>query len=243
MTPAEIVKDATGRPFRDEDGNPSPLKLRPPLSESEIEGFAATLPCPLPAKIHDLLRLCRGFDEGPVDVVDFTGEDCSLGLEGVFPHGVSIAGDGYGNFWVVDLLPSSRDWGPIYYACHDAPVILYQSPDLEHFLTELFKLVTPPHGGLVDDVHEDRLFDVWRRNPGVKEQAECLSSPDERIRAFAAQLDPSFQIIDLRDAAVGFGFSWGRYGPRTEVRRFGEERIFAYQKRAGLLSRLLRRSG
>lgn len=24
------------------------------------------------------------------------------------------------------------------------------------------------------------------------------------------------------------GFSWGRHGPRTEVRRHGDERVFAY---------------
>jgi hypothetical protein len=27
---------------------------------------------------------------------------------------------------------------------------------------------------------------------------------------------------------VGMGFSWGRYGPKTEVRRHGDERVFAY---------------
>jgi hypothetical protein len=25
----------------------------------------------------------------------------------------------------------------------------------------------PPHESLVDDVHEDRLYHVWRMNPGV----------------------------------------------------------------------------
>jgi hypothetical protein len=31
----------------------------------------------------------------------------------------------------------------------------------------------------------------------------------------------------LRGSSVGTGFSWGRYGQRTEVRRHGHERIFA----------------
>jgi hypothetical protein len=40
---------------------------------------------------------------------------------------------------------------------------------------------------------------------------------------------------------VGMGFSWGRYGLRTDVRRQGHERLFAYaplEKQPGLLRRL-----
>jgi hypothetical protein len=155
-----------------------------------------------------------------------------------FPHGIPIAGDGFGNYWIVDLFPQSTSWGPIYYWCHDAPVVLYQSPSLEHFLTELFKLSEPPYKSLIDDVHEDRLFQVWNENPGVMSQEECLRSHDHELQAFAEQLDPSFQIIDLRNAQVGFGFSWGRYGPRTVIRRHGSIPIFAYQRRQGLLARL-----
>lgn len=39
------------------------------------------------------------------------------------------------------------------------------------------------------------------------------------------------------------GVSWGRFGPRTELRRHGYERLFAYappEKKPGLLSRLVR---
>ena len=238
MTPTEVIRDATGRPLSDEDGNPLVLKLRPALADAEIEAFAKQLPCPLPAEIRELLAYCTGFDEGPVDLVDFTGRDCSFEYPDALPHGHPIAGDGFGNFWVVDLSPSSTQWGPIYFACHDAPVILYQSPTLEHFLVELFRFSQPPYASLVDDVHEDRLFQVWRKNPGVLPQQECLKSEDPGIRQFARELDATFQIIDLRNAEVGFGFSWGRYGPKTVVRRFGTVPIFAYQKPPSLLRRI-----
>jgi hypothetical protein len=39
------------------------------------------------------------------------------------------------------------------------------------------------------------------------------------------------------------GVSWGRFGPRTELRRHGYERLFAHappEKKPGLLSRLFR---
>ena len=90
-------------------------------------------------------------------------------LETLLPSGLPIAADGYGNFWVVDLTPDSTEFGPIFYACHDAPIILYQSDSLADFLTELFKMCSPPHESLIDDVHEDRLYHVWRTNPGGAE--------------------------------------------------------------------------
>lgn len=101
----------------------------------------------------------------------------------------------------------------------------------------------PPHASLVDDVHEDRLFNVWGKNPGVLDRATALASGDETLRSFAAALDEPFSFVDLRAAPVGMGFSWGRHGPRTQVRRHGHELLFAYappEKQAGGLRRLLR---
>jgi hypothetical protein len=98
----------------------------------------------------------------------------------------------------------------------------------------------PPHASAVDDVHEDRLFNVWRDNPGTLEHSAALAS-DEHLSAFAAELDDRFTFVDLRSPSIGMGFSWGRYGPRTDVRRHGHERLFAYappDKRPGLLRRL-----
>ena len=68
-----------------------------------------------------------------------------------------------------------------------------------------------------------------------------MPSPDPDIRAFAAGLDAGFEVIDLRDARIGMGFSWGRYGPNTEVKRFGSQPVFAYRKpeKTNVLSRLL----
>lgn len=240
MSLVEILRDAKSRPLVSEDGEPVRMELFAGLEDRDIDRFAAGLPCPLPGEIRELLRFSRGFSGLAADPVDFTGGDHLFEMPEVFPHALPIAADGYGNYWVVDLFPDSESWGPIYFACHDPAVVLLQSPTLEHFLTELVRMETSPYRSLVDDVHEDRLFEVWRRNPGVREQVECLSSTDPVIAGFARELDDSFQLIDLRDAGIGFGFSWGRYGPRTVVRRYGALPVFAYQKK-GLLRRLLGR--
>jgi hypothetical protein len=121
--------------------------------------------------------------------------------------------------------------------------MLLQAATVLQFVSEVFKMYIPPHKSLIDDVHEDRLFNVWRKNPGVIAYANAVASPDPDIHAFAAGLYESFDVIDLRDAQIGMGFSWGRYGPKTEVKRFGSKPIFAYRRpeKTSLLSRLLGR--
>jgi hypothetical protein len=110
-------------------------------------------------------------------------------------------------------------------------------------LSELFRMFEPPHQSLIDDVHEDRLAHVWRTNPGVLSYEQCLASEDPILSAFGRELGDSFQIIDLRLAKPGDGFSWGRYGPRTQIKRFGRHAVFAYEKPKSVISRLFGRAG
>lgn len=242
MTPLETIRRARDETLIDEDGHVVTLELLPGLSRTELREFADRVPCPVPAEITQLLGACRGI-EGTIEQVDFTGRELMFELGSAFPNGLPIATDGFGNFWVVDLHPHSTRWGPIYFVCHDAPVILYQADSLEQFLRELFRMFEPPHQSLIDDVHEDRLARVWRTNPGVLSLEQCLRSGDPVLSAFARELDERFQVIDLRRARPGDGFSWGRYGPRTRIERFGTHAVFAYQKPEGIISRLLGRAG
>ena len=239
----EIIRQAQADTLIDEDGQVVTLELLPGLTRAELLEFARQVPCTVPPEIAELLSACRGF-YGTIEQVDFSGIDLGFAFEEVFPFGLAIAADGFGNFWVVDLHPHTVKWGPIYFACHDAPVILYQADTLEGFLSELFRMFKPPHQSLVDDVHEDRLAYVWQRNPGVLSYEQCLQSDDPILSNFARELDESFQVVDLRQAEPGDGFSWGRYGPRTVVKRFGTHAVFAYQKKPkGLISRLFGDTG
>ena len=242
MTPLEIIRRAQADTLIDEDGNVVTLELLPGLSDPELQDFAGRVPCRVPPEITELLGACSGF-YGTLEQIDFTGRDLGIAFEEVFPYGLPIAADGYGNFWVVDLLPTTTTWGPIYFACHDAPVILYQADSLEQFLGELFRMFEPPHQSLIDDVHEDRLAQVWRTNPGVLSYEQCLQSEDPVLSAFAHELDESFQMIDLRRARPGDGFSWGRYGSKTLNKRFGTHPVFAYHKPKSIISRFFGGAG
>jgi cell wall assembly regulator SMI1 len=216
------------------------LAPEPGLAQAEIDELAAELGVPLPRELRDLLAHTAGLDGSELETIDFTGRTLSFGGEELFPFGLAFAHDGYGNHWVLDLTPEDTETARVFFACHDAPVVLYQSPDLGHFLRETFRMSIPPHESLVDDVHEDRLFRVWRENPGTLDHAAALAG-DPALREFAAGLDESWTFVDLRSPEVGMGFSWGRHGPRTELRRHGYELLFAYappEQKPGLLKRL-----
>lgn len=243
MNAIEHIKAAQQAKLVDEDGNPVALELSPPLTAEAIGVLQERVGQPLPAELRTLLAFCSGIS-GPLEGIDFTGATMSFAQEEIFPNGLPIAADGFGNFWVLDITPQTAEVAPVFFACHDAPVILFQSADLASFLSEAFRMDAPPHQSLIDDVHEDRLFGVWQRNPGVIDQPTACNSSDPVVRAFASALPERFQIIDLRSVDAGMGFSWGRYGPDTEIRRHGYERLFAYAKPPtpkGFLSKLLGR--
>ncbi len=223
--------------LQDEDENPIVLKLLPPLSEEELQKLQASLPCPIPAEAEELFRYCRGFD-GILESLDFSGLSNGFGLEEIFPHPIPIAHDGFGNYWIVDLTKESTTWGPIYFACHDAPVIVFQTNNLAHFISEVLRLGSPPWKSEIDEVHERHMSRIWKENLGMMSHEQCLQSGDNDLIEFAKTLGPSFLYIDLRNAQTGDGFSWGRYGPRTVNRRYGEKPIFAYEVRPRFLQRL-----
>jgi len=241
MDPIEEITRAQATDLVDEDGDEVEIALDLGLASDGIEALEDEIGVALPGELRDLLSYTTGID-GVLGSVDFTGRGFDVEIAEIFPWGLPIAGDGFGNFWVVDLTPDRREVAPVFFGCHDPPVILLQSPSVGHFLHEMFKAYVPPHASLVNDVHADRVFDVWQENPGVLERADALTSGDRALRDFAATLDDDFAIVDLRSAEIGMGLSWGRYGPRTELRRHGHELLFAYrrpQRRGGRLRRLL----
>ena len=68
---------------------------------------------------------------------------------------------------------------------------------------------------------------IWRTNPHLQTAASLLESTDAVAQAFAMSLPPQALVIDLRHPQFGQGFSWGRFGPKTRIRRAGEDRIWA----------------
>ena len=214
----------------------------PGLDAAAIDAVELRLGAPLPSDLRTLLRECRGIG-GLEWEIDFTGS-LSFEMDHVFPHGLPIVGDGAGNFWVVDCTAAAESEAAIFFACHDPPVMLWQCRGLATFLRELRRKFVSPEPSLLDDVYEDRLHRVWATNPGILSRSAALNASDDTLRVFATSLIDEWSIFDVRAAAPGMGFSWGRHGPRTRVRRHGETRVFACaapEPRPGFLSRLFGR--
>jgi hypothetical protein len=125
------------------------VELRPPLAESAIGELAEEVGAPLPAELRELLGVTAGTDE-PVEL-DFTGQSLSFGDEDIFPACHPFAGDGSGNHWVLDLTSASTERAAVFFACHDPPVVVYEAPDLAHFLRDVLA-----RGALADDAHAQR---------------------------------------------------------------------------------------
>jgi cell wall assembly regulator SMI1 len=237
---ADTLRQLAGVRLVDEDGNQEILELLPPATEAEIQQAEAALPGPLPAEIRDALRVSKGLANGPLEtfsLVDLEG----FGLDEAFPHPHSIAHDGFGNYWILDLLPDSGVWGPVFFACHDPPVIAYQAPTIEEFLRDAVAMWQGGPRSPVDVVHEDVVNRIWRENPDLLTPEAAAASADPTLRGFAASLPPTALIADLRQARVGQGFSWGRYGPKTGLLRAGRERIWAMvppERKPGFFGRL-----
>jgi cell wall assembly regulator SMI1 len=223
---ADAFRALAGLRLTDKDGHAHVLELLPPATEEQLRTLEAGLPAPLPDEIRAALRVTAGLANGPLEsfsLLDLEG----FGLDEAFPHPYSIAHDGFGNYWILDLLPGDTAWGPVFYACHDPPVIACQSASIEVFLQEVVALWQPGRRSAIDRMHEDDVHRIWRDHPGLLTPVEARGRGDPVLAAFGATLPATARIADLRGARPGQGFAWGRFGPRTEVRRAGRERIWA----------------
>ena len=223
------IRAAQARTLVNEDGDEVPLDLGPPATEDEIAALEQRVGGSLPRELREVLAVTRSL-EGPLDVIDFLGVSGGMEVPGM-PAALELAGDGFGNFWVGDPTPESPEFLPVFFACHDPPVILFQSPSLGDFLREVFRQLTPPHESLIDVVHDDRTFDVWGSDHGALAYEDAVAAGGE-LESFARALDHrEYLIHDLRHATPGEGFAWGRAGPHAEVHRHGHQRIFAVDQR------------
>jgi hypothetical protein len=229
MSAADLFKQAHERHWLDEKGNSHPYNLLPPATAAQLSDATKTAERELPAELAALLAFSTGIAEftPPVESVDFTG---ALEFESrdLFPHGLPIAADGFGNFWVLDIVPG--DDACVFFACHDPPVIVVQSSSLSEFIQQLLAHGSNPADSEIGKIHDTLSGQIWSDNPGVMSRQQALDG-DESLRAFASDLDDSYLFIDLRKTLTGQGLSWGRYGAGTIVKRHGLERLFAYQQR------------
>jgi len=240
---ADTLKAIAGQRLVDTDGDVTHLELLPPATEQQIRELEAKLPGPLPDEIRAALAVTTGFANSPLEsfaLLDLEG----FGLGEAFPHPYSIAHDGFGNYWILDVLPDATEWGPVFYACHDPAVIAYQAPSIEQFVKDVVAMAPDDTRSPINRVHETVVHTLWRDHAALITQAAAAASSDPTLRDFAECLTPDAVIADLRDPRPGSGFAWGMFGPRTDIQRFGTHRMWALTRppdKPGFFSRLFGR--
>jgi len=230
MTALEQLKAILNNRYETEDGDEYQVVLKEGLNSQEIDNLAKQLPLGhIPGDIKELLKFASGFEFSLIDEVTFDAVG-QFAFENVFPHSVQLAGDGFGNFWILDV-DNKGNWGNVFYVCHDPAVIVKHSEDLAEFIKhvdEFGRLGSQSH---LDIVHEKTVLNIWSNKNGFIELAQARSSSDTTLKNFATRLPDNYVVADLRNKSNGEGFAWGQFGSTIdETIRHETELIWGFEK-------------
>lgn len=225
MTPKEYIQSIQHKTFHFEDGEAYKLDFEPPLSQKEIDEFKSKHN--INSEIEDLLRFTSGFTFfAGVDELKLKGIE-DFGYDGIFKNPLVLAGDGAGNFWVVDT-ESKESWNRVYFICHDpnAWIIFANS------FTEFLKNVIECKGIGKDDKVYEKCFEAYKSQK-LFQCGSFESKNDKILSEFVKDLDTTFWIADLRKAKVGDGFSLRKVVPRMnfgKIIRHESGNLWAFEK-------------
>ncbi|TDX02328.1 SMI1/KNR4 family protein [Dinghuibacter silviterrae] len=237
MTPLEQLKALLNERYVTEDENEYQVVLSEGLTDEQIDRLAAQLPqSRIPPDIRELLQFAAGFEFDPVEQVTFDGVG-QFGLENIFPHSVQLAGDGYGNFWILDV-DKEGEWGNVFFVGHDPAVVVKQSENLTEFIQHLDEFGKKGPASNLDRVHEEICPRIFHKEDGFIDVVPARASGDPVLKAFATGLPDHFVIADLRGKPNHSGFAWGKYGPHIEhAVRHEHELLWGFEKKGGIFKR------
>jgi len=240
MKPLEKLKSILGHEYESEDGELYKVNLLSGMSEQEIDEFKKLLPDNfLPVEVEELLKFSRGFEFYGLEEVRFDSFG-DFGFEEMFPYSVQLAGDGFGNFWILDV-DSKGDWGKVYYVCHDPAVVVKHSQSLSEFIGHVDDFGKKGSDSHLDTIHEKTVMDIWTSKVGIMEKNERDYNFPNNIKD---QLPEMFLVADLEHEPIKTGFAWGKYGANSKIIRVGDKPIWVVEKKIkqGFLARLFNRN-
>lgn len=243
MTPIEQLKAILHDKYISESGDEYKIGLKSALTDEQINVLASELPSgQLPNDIKELLKFSSGFTFYGLDEVNFDGVGL-FGFQNIFPHSVELAGDGYGNSWILDV-DSKGNWGSVFYVCHDPAVIVKHSDNLAQFIQHVDEFGKKGHLSNLYSIHEEVVMDIWSKDFGLIDKATVLNSNDATLKIFASHFADNVVFADLRQKPIKSGFAWGKFELMIDnAKRHETEMIWAFEKKEkiGLLSRLFGR--
>lgn len=235
MTPKQQLESILSNQYESEDGDSYKVELLDGMTDSEIENLKSQLPNNnLPNEIKELLRFSKGFEFYGLEEVRFDTFG-HFGFEELFPNSIQLAGDGFGNFWILDI-DSKGNWKSVYYVCHDPAVIVKHSENLSDFIKHVDEFGQKGNQSNLDIIHEKTVMEIWDEKVGIMEKNE----KDYNFENGQVELPEMFLVADLTDKPIKTGFPWGKSGPNTMIIRPTDEPIWIIEKRVkqGFLSRL-----
>lgn len=215
MTSLEQLKSILHEQYVSEDDEKYKVELKPGLTDQQIDKLATQLPSgQIPIEIRELLKFTSGFEFFSPEEVTFDGIG-QFGFENIFPNSVQLAGDGFGNFWILDV-DDKGNWANVFYVCHDPAVVVKHSENLAEFIKHIHEFGKEGSQSNLDIIHEKTVMEIWSKDNGFIELDQTRDSNDTILKNFALKLPDNFVIADLRNKPNKTGFAWGKFGPNID---------------------------
>ena len=234
MTPKQQLESILSNQYESEDGGLFEVDLLDGMTQDEIENLKSQLPNnTLPNEIEELLRFSKGFEFYGLEEIRFDAFG-QFGFKEMFPSSIQLAGDGFGNFWILDI-DSEGSWNSVYYVCHDPAVIVKHSENISEFIKHVDEFGQKGNQSNLDIIHEKTVMEIWDEKIGIMEKNE----KDYDFEKGKVELPEMFLVADLTDKPIKAGFPWGKSGPNTKIIRPTDDPIWIVEKRVkqGFLSR------
>jgi len=230
MSPLEHLQSILNETYISEDGDEYKVGLKPGLPDQQIDQLAKALPNGrISPDIRELLRFASGFEFYGLDDVTFDGVGM-FGFENIFPYSIQLAGDGFGNFWILDVANDGK-WSSVFYVCHDPAVVVRHSNDLGEFIKHIDEYGKKGKDSNLDIIHESTVMDIWKMNDGFIDIGNARKSSGRTLSEFALGLPDHFTVVDLRNKPNRTGFAWGKFGPNIDKAvRHQTELIWGFEK-------------
>lgn len=234
MNIVDDIRAYMAAPSPDEDGEDRGTRLLPPLSADEIAAMERSFGCTFTSEVKALLAFCGGFEEGPMEIIEFKGALADYLLPALKGRFHRISPDGFGNFWFHWAPYVNERLGPVYYYQHEGPMLIHQSDGIEAFVSECLRFMRPPYDSLIDDVHEFRLRKITTFNDDLKTR-DAMRSAKPDLADFVAGFDEDVSFYDFRGAKPGDGVDLAKL---DVVALHPELPVLAVRKRKTLAGRI-----
>ncbi|WP_027420553.1 SMI1/KNR4 family protein [Crocinitomix catalasitica] len=238
MNPKQKLESILNNEYKSGDGDSYKVELLDGMTSLEITEYKKQLPNNfLPTEIEELLKFSKGFEFFGLEEVRFDSFG-HFGFEEMFPNSIQLAGDGFGNFWILDI-DANGNWNSVYYVCHDPAVIVKHSENLSQFIEQIDEYGKKGNESILDVIHEQTVMEIWTDKVGIMEKNQKKYDFENG----QIQLPEIFLVADLTNEPIKAGFPWGKSGANTKILRPTDKPIWIVEKKVkqGFLSRLFGR--